>query len=104
MIIPKDLSYTDFLDKVGFLQKANGMGKDILYGDLHDLVIERLGGQSIDTYKEFMDKCGNLGNLYYWDLYRKLYPDNKNVKNSAKKNAGGTRRNRRKSRSTRRNK
>lgn len=104
MSIPADLSYPDFLDKVGLIEKSNFSGPPIYYWDLYELVIKRLGGQSIKTYREFLDKCGNLGNLFYWDLYVKLYKDNENVKVSKKNNKNTKGGKRRKSRLTRRNK
>jgi hypothetical protein len=98
--IPKTLSYKDFLDKVGFLNKPRYSDPDISYGDLHDKVIERLGNKPIANYSEFMSMCGNLGHLFYWDLYKKLYPENANSK---EKKIGGKSKTR-KSKATRRKK
>lgn len=94
-MIPKTLKYTDFLDKVGKLEKPKYSDPEINYGDLHDKIIERLGDKPIKNYSEFLDTCGNLGNLFYWDLYKKLYSENENAKKGGKRKS-------RKSRSTRR--
>jgi len=98
--IPKTLSYKDFLDKVGKLDKPRYSDPEISYGDLHDKVIERLGDKSISNYSEFLGMCGNLGHLFYWDLYKKLYPENANSK---EKKIGGKKKTR-KSRTTLRKK
>lgn len=100
--IPKSLSYPDFLSKVGKISEGYLGGNKIQYHDLYTLIIERLGDQPIKNYSEFLDKCKNLGNLIYWDLYQKLYPENENVKESKKvkgsKKEGGTRKGRKSNR------
>jgi hypothetical protein len=90
--IPATLSYRDFLDKVGTLTKPRYSDPDINYGTLHDEVIARLGDKPINTYSEFLASCGNLGSVFYWDLYSKLYPENLNSKENKK--IGGKRKTR----------
>lgn len=89
--IPKSLTYTDFLDKVGKISQTSYSDPPIIYHNLYTLVIQRLGDKPIKSYSEFLDKCGNLGHLWYWDLYSKLYPENENSKASKKNKKGGRR-------------
>jgi hypothetical protein len=101
--IPKTLTYPDFLSKVGKIPEGYG-GTKIQYHDLYKLIIERLGDQPIKNYSEFMEKAKNLGNLIYWDLYQKLYPENENVKAEIKrvaKQKAGTRKGRKTNRTRR---
>jgi hypothetical protein len=69
-----DLTYKEFLDKVG------NLGRGVYYNDLYETLKEKVLCEDISTYSEFTAKCGNLGSLSYWDLYARLYSENKNAK------------------------
>jgi len=90
--IPSSLTYTEFLDKVGKIRQTSYRDPPIIYHNLYTLVIQRLGDKPIKSYSEFLDKCGNLGSLWYWDLYTKLYAENENSKASKKNKKGGRKR------------
>jgi len=88
--IPKTLTYGEFLDKVGKLDKADPKGAEIFYHDLFKTVIDQGGNKPIATLSEFKATYNNLGNIDYKVLYERLY------------NKKGGKRKSRKSKSTRR--
>lgn len=76
-IISKKLEYRDFLNMVWNIKKEDNNGSDVYYDSLYKNIINRLGGVSIQNYNDFINKCGNLGNINYLDLYKKLYMNKK---------------------------
>lgn len=77
-MIPKSLSLNDFKAKINPIKSAATKIQlsEIELSNLHGLIIERLGNVDIKDYPQFLDHCGNLGNIFYHDLYVKLYPEN----------------------------
>jgi hypothetical protein len=76
--ISKEFTFEEFKQKIGKLtvnlytrwESPNPL-------NIYDLLMLRVAGHQINTYKEFLDLCGNLGeDLFYNELYKMLYPDN----------------------------
>ena len=72
--IPKTLTYEEFLNKVGTLDKADSKGAEIFYHDLFRKVKSLVGDKPIATLSDFKQFTNNnLGNIDYKVLYERLY-------------------------------